>query len=234
MSAPLALFDLDGTLLDGRHRRALVRVPDRAPACSIATASPTLNADIAARYARARHQRRQEFCDFYASTLAGRSAEAWEPLRGRFVAASIEPRLGAQARALVARHRERGDVLVLTTATNRFLAEPIAASLGMDHLIATELEAEAAVFTGRNSGVLNMRDGKVSGCATGSPSAGADERVLADAFFYSDSINDVALLRAVGRPVAVDPDERLDAVARDAGWPIVRLARWDAPLSGRR
>ena len=66
-----------------------------------------------------------------------------------------------QARELVGKHRERGDTLVLTTATNRFLAEPIAASLGMDHLIATELETEDEVFTGRNAGVLNMREGKV-------------------------------------------------------------------------
>jgi HAD superfamily hydrolase (TIGR01490 family) len=232
VSPPLALFDLDGTLLSGDTDELWCEFLIDAGVLDRDRFSD-LNANIAARYASAAISP-AEFCAFYASTLAGRSAEAWEPLRGRFVARSIEPRLGAQARELVARHRERGDVLVLTTATNRFLAEPIAASLGMDHLIATELELEGAVFTGRNSGVLNMRGGKVSRLRAWLDERGADESVLADAFFYSDSINDADLLRVVGRPVAVDPDERLATLARAEGWPIVRMARWDAPLNGRR
>jgi HAD superfamily hydrolase (TIGR01490 family) len=232
VSAPLALFDLDGTLLSGDTDElwceflvdAGVLDRDRFAA---------LNADIAARYARAAITP-AEFCAFYASTLAGRSAEAWAPLRGRFVADRIEPRLGAQARDLVGRHRQRGDTVVLTTATNRFLAEPVAASLGVDHLIATELESEGGVFTGRNAGVLNMREGKVRRLHAWLEARGESAAMLADAFFYSDSVNDAELLGAVGRPVAVNPDERLTAMARAAGWPIVRLPPWDAAVSGRR
>ncbi|HEX2542612.1 MAG TPA: HAD family hydrolase [Caldimonas sp.] len=233
MSAPLALFDLDGTLLSGDTDELWCEflidagVLDR-------DAFADLNADIAARYASGAISA-AEFCAFYASTLAGRSADAWAPLRGRFVSGWIEPRLGAQARALVAKHRERGDTLVLTTATNRFLAEPVAAVLGMDHLIATELEVEGGVFTGRNTGVLNMREGKVRRLQAWLRERGeAIGDVLPEAFFYSDSINDADLLRAVGRPVAVDPDERLALLAQGEGWPVVRLARFDAPLSGRR
>ncbi len=232
MSAALALFDLDGTLLSGDTDELWCEflidagVLDR-------DRFADLNADIAARYASAAIGP-AEFCAFYASLLGGRSAEAWEPLRSRFVAGSIEPRLSAQARELVGKHRERGDTLVLTTATNRFLAEPIAASLGMDQLIATELETEGGVFTGRNTGVLNMREGKVHRLHAWLADRGAAVASLADAFFYSDSINDSALLRSVGRPVAVDPDERLAALAVEAGWPIVRMSRFDAPLSGRR
>ena len=229
---PLALFDLDGTLLSGDTDELWCEflidagVLDR-------DRFADLNANIAARYARAEIGA-AEFCAFYASTLGGRSAEAWEPLRGRFVAAVIEPRLGAQARDLVGKHRARGDTVVLTTATNRFLAGPIAALLGIDHLIATELETQGAVFTGRNTGVLNMREGKVRRLHAWLADRGGDVACLAEAFFYSDSINDAALLRAVGRPVAVDPDERLAAMAHEAGWPILRMARFDAPLNGRR
>jgi HAD superfamily hydrolase (TIGR01490 family) len=232
LSAALALFDLDGTLLTGDTDELWCEflidagVLDR-------DGFADLNADIAARYARAAITP-AEFCAFYASTLAGRSAEAWSPLRSRFVADWIEPRLGPPARELVARHRDQGDVLVLTTATNRFLAEPIAASLGMDHLIATELETEGAVFTGRNSGVLNMRDGKVRRLHAWLEDRGEPAGVLAEAFFYSDSMNDADLLRAVGRPVAVDPDARLAALAAAENWPILRLPRDDGPLSGRR
>jgi HAD superfamily hydrolase (TIGR01490 family) len=232
VSAVLALFDLDGTLLSGDTDELWCEFLIEAGVLDRDTFAEA-NADIAARYAAAAIGP-AEFCAFYAATLAGRSAEAWQPLRSRFIASAIEPRLEAQARALVDRHRQRGDTLVLTTATNRFLAEPIAASLGVHHLIATELVVKGAVFTGRNAGVLNMREGKVERLREWLAARGADEGVLAEAFFYSDSINDAALLRAVGRPVAVDPDEKLDALARTAGWPIVRMARRDGPLSGRR
>jgi phosphoserine phosphatase len=117
---------------------------------------------------------------------------------------------------------------VLTTATNRFLAEPIAASLGMADLIATELETDGAVFTGRNTGVLNMREGKVERLQAWLAARGEDSGRLADAVFYSDSMNDLALLQAVGSPIAVDPDERLAARAAESGWPVLRLRRENA------
>ena len=70
-----------------------------------------------------------EFCAFYASTLAGRSREGWLSLRTRFVETTVLPRIGDAARALVAGHRDAGDRVLLTTATNRFLTEPIAIGL---------------------------------------------------------------------------------------------------------
>jgi HAD superfamily hydrolase (TIGR01490 family) len=229
-SRRLALFDLDGTLLSGDTDELWCEflidegVLDRA---SFAAA----NADMAERYARSAIGA-AEFCAFYAATLGGRSPAAWAPLRDRFVASRIEPRLGAAARALVGRHRDGGDTTVLTTATNRFLAEPIAASLGMAHLIATELETDGAVFTGRNTGVLNMREGKVERLQAWLAARGEDSRRLADAVFYSDSMNDLALLQAVGSPIAVDPDARLAARAAASGWPVLRLPRETAPAPG--
>ena len=65
----------------------------------------------------------QDFCDFYVGTLAGRSAAQWEPLRREFLDECIVPRIPAAALALVARHRDAGDLVVLTTATNRFITE---------------------------------------------------------------------------------------------------------------
>ena len=103
----LALFDLDGTLLDGDTDVLWCEflidegVLDRA-------AFEAANRDIAERYARGAVTP-AEFCAFYAATLAGRSAADWAPLRERFVAAMIAPRLGAAALALVERHRDAGD-----------------------------------------------------------------------------------------------------------------------------
>ncbi|MGZ8259918.1 MAG: HAD family hydrolase, partial [Caldimonas sp.] len=182
------------------------------------------NRDVAERYARGAIAP-EEFAGFYAATLAGRSAQAWAPLRDRFVAEAIAPRIGAASRTLLDRHRAAGDTLVLTTATNRFLTEPISASLANAELIATELEVGAdGSFSGRTRGTINMRAGKVARLMCWLAERGRAPSTLADAVFYSDSINDLPLLEAVGTPVVVDPDPRLRDEALRRGWRIVRLA----------
>ncbi|MEP6738811.1 MAG: HAD-IB family hydrolase [Caldimonas sp.] len=219
----LALFDLDGTLLTGDTDELWCEfligegILDRAR-------FEAANRDVAGRYARGAVTP-AEFCAFYASTLAGRTPLQWAPLRDRFVASVIAPRIPAAAHALVAGHRAQRDALVLTTATNRFLTEPIATVLGIGALIATELDVEAGRFSGRNSGVLNMREGKVTRLRGWLAPNGHDESALAKATFYSDSNNDLPLLKAVERPVAVDPDARLRVEAERLGWEIVRLER---------
>jgi HAD superfamily hydrolase (TIGR01490 family) len=222
LSARLALFDLDGTLLAGDtdvlwcafliEEGVLDRVTFAAA-----------NRDVAERYTRG-DIAPAEFAAFYAATLAGRSAAQWAPLRDRFVADVIAPRLGAAAFALVGRHRDAGDRLVLTTATNRFLTEPIAARLGIADLVATDLEVAASgEFTGRLSGTVNMREGKVTRMTAWLAAQGFDPDDLKTATLYSDSINDLPLLCAVGSPVAVDPDPRLRAEAERRGWPVISL-----------
>jgi HAD superfamily hydrolase (TIGR01490 family) len=228
LSAPrrsLALFDLDGTLLDGDTDELWCEFLIAEGVLDRATFEAR-NRGVAARYAAGRIAP-AEFCAFYASTLAGRTPHEWTSQRDRFVADVISPRLGADARALVARHRDAGEHVVLTTATNRFLSEPIAALLGIAgaDLIATGLELEAGRFTGRNADVLNMREGKVTRLREWLGEAGSVDAMLASAIFYSDSSNDLPLLRAVGRAVAVDPDERLRAEAERSGWTVLSLAR---------
>ena len=218
----LALFDLDGTLLAGDTDVLWCEflidegVLDR-------DAFAAANRDVAERYARGEIAA-AEFAAFYAGTLAGRSAAQWSPLRERFVAAAIAPRIGAASFDLVARHRAGGDRLVLTTATNRFLTAPIAALLGIADLIATDLEVAATgELTGRTAGTVNMREGKVARLARWLAGEGLAASSLAAATFYSDSINDLPLLCAVGAPVVVDPDSRLQAEALRRGWPVISL-----------
>jgi len=217
----LALFDLDHTLLDGDSDVLwcdfLIErgVLDRA-------AFGTRNAQMDRDY-RAGSVSAQAFCEFYVSTLAGRTRLAWEPLRSEFLSNVIAPRIGSAAHALVRRHEDAGDLLLLTTATNRFITEPTAAHLGIEHLIATECEADAAGdFTGLTSGTLNMREGKVERLQAWLQSRGIDWRDC-DATFYSDSINDLPLLTAVHHAVVVNPDTQLVAIAAQRGWPAIRL-----------
>jgi HAD superfamily hydrolase (TIGR01490 family) len=218
---PLTLFDLDHTLLDGDSdvlwcdflmERGVLDRAEFAPrnrqmerAYQVGTVSP------------------QAFCEFYVGTLAGRSREQWEPLRREFLDRVVAPRIGQTAHQLVERHRGAGELVVLTTATNRFITELTAAHLGLPHLIATECEVDAnGHFTGRIAGTLNMREGKVTRLHEWLATQRIEARDC-DTTFYSDSINDLPLLLAVRKPVVVNPDMRLAAEAGERGWPVLNL-----------
>jgi HAD superfamily phosphoserine phosphatase-like hydrolase len=125
---------------------------------------------------------------------------------------------------LVKRHLDGGDLVVLTTATNHFLTELTAAHLGIEHLLATDPQLENGVFTGRTTGILNMREGKVARLQAWLTACGHRLQDM-DSTAYSDSINDLPLLQAVNRAVAVDPDALLSAQAAARGWKVLHLAR---------
>jgi len=219
----LALFDLDHTLLTGDSDALwcdflmLRRVVD--PAVFAAA-----NTDMDSRY-RAGKAGAQEFCEFYVSTLTGMTRTTGEALRKEFLDKVIRPRIPADARALVERHRQAGDVLVMTTATNRFITELTAIEFGIEHLIATEIEEFHGAFTGRTRDVLNMREGKVTRLSDWLAKRGWPQVMMGEATFYSDSINDLPLLSVVGTPVVVDADAKLAAEAGRRGWRSMAFQR---------
>jgi HAD superfamily hydrolase (TIGR01490 family) len=217
----LALFDLDHTVLDGDSDVLWCDflmdrgVLDRA-------AFEPRNLAMARDY-QAGTVSPQDFCEFYVGTLAGRTRAQWQPLREGFLAEAVRPRLVAQGLACIEAHRRAGHTLVLTTATNRFITELTAQTLGIEHVIATECELGAnGRFTGRVAGTLNMREGKVTRLHAWLAERGQclDDR---HSVFYSDSMNDLPLLSAVREAVVVDADARLQAEAVLRGWTV---ARW--------
>ena len=219
----LALFDLDHTLLTGDSDVLWCEFLMDSGVLDRAAFQPR-NDDMARRYADGSVSA-QDFCEFYVSTLAGRTLAEWRPWCERFLDQVVAPRIPASARALVESHRARGDRLVMTTATNRVLTELTAQHLTIDDLLATEVEIADGRCTGRTSGMLNMREGKVARLGSWLGEQALPASALADATFYSDSANDLPLLQAVGRPVVVDPDARLRQHAVAAGWPVMELPR---------
>jgi HAD superfamily hydrolase (TIGR01490 family) len=218
---PLTLFDLDHTLLDGDSDVLwceFLLERGEIPRDQFEAA----NRRMAQEY-RAGSVSAHAFCEFYVSTLRGRTREQWEPLRRAYFEAQIVPRIAAPALELVERHRGAGELIVLTTATNRFLSELTAVHLGIPHLIATECEFDAQQrFTGRIAGTLNMREGKVARLHEWL----AGQQALLhdyDTLLYSDSINDLPLFDAVRRRIAVNPDLRLAHHAAEQGWPVLHL-----------
>lgn len=161
-----------------------------------------------------------EFLRFQLQPLAQHEPDQLQTWRAEFMARKIEPILLPRAEVLLNRHREAGDTLLIITATNRFITAPIAARLGIEHLIATEPQARAGRYTGEVQGVPCYQHGKVTRLQQWLREHQAD---LDESWFYSDSHNDIPLLEEVSHPVAVDPNPSLRQEALRRGWPIISL-----------
>jgi HAD superfamily hydrolase (TIGR01490 family) len=162
-----------------------------------------------------------EFAEFSMAPLARHPRTQMEALREAFVDRSIRPCIARGAEALLEKHRSAGDTLLITTATNRFITAPIAALLGVPHLLATEPEIVDGRYTGRIApGGANFQAGKVLKLQDW---IAAQPQTFDSSFGYSDSHNDLPLLRFVDFAHAVDPDPRLKAEAERNRWPVLSL-----------
>jgi HAD superfamily hydrolase (TIGR01490 family) len=140
--------------------------------------------------------------------------------RREFLAEKIAPIMLPAAAELLQQHRDQGHTLMIITATNDFVTGPIAEQLGVDVLIATRAEMLGERYTGKIDGVPCYRDGKVQRLHEWMQHRNVS---LDDSWFYSDSHNDLPLLRRVTHPVAVDPDPVLLQEAQEHGWKIISL-----------
>lgn len=150
---------------------------------------------------------------------AAKSIAAHDRFMRTVVLKDIQP----QALELVRSHQRDGDEVVIVTATNEFVTRPIADVFGVQELIAVELERDSGGwFTGAIKGTPSFREGKVSRVESWL----ADHRLCWDdveTTFYTDSMNDLALLEMVDHPVATNPDARLRALATERRWRILDL-----------
>ena len=122
--------------------------------------------------------------------------------------------------ALLTKHREQGDFLLIITATNSFVTQPIAKRLGVDYLIGTEPEQKDGRYTGKVAGTPSFQEGKVTRLNAWLKETSFD---LTGSYFYSDSQNDIPLLEQVDYPFAVDPSPELEQYAKSKGWSVMSL-----------
>ena len=219
----LALFDLDHTLLDGDSDDLWFRFLAERGAVDAARFGAE-RAQFIADYDAGRLNV-PAFYAFVLRPLAEHDMPTLNAWRRQFLAECIRPRITATARALLAGHRNSGHVLAIITATNRFVAEPIAAELDVPHLLATEPERNAQRFTGRVLGVPCFREGKLKHLHAWLQ---RENLVPAESWCYSDSHNDLVLLESVSHPVAVNPDSRLAQHAAQRRWPVMHIRREQA------
>lgn len=215
---PLALFDLDNTLLGGDSDHAWgdylcqrgILDPVAYKARNDAFYQDYLNGKL----------NNAEYLNFSMEIFGRTEKTLLDEWHRDFMRDCIEPLLLPKAEALLAKHRAAGDTLLIITATNRFVTGPIAARLGVETLIATECEMLDGRYTGKSTDVPCFREGKVVRLQRW-----LDENAmtLTGSYFYSDSMNDLPLLEQVDHPVAVDPDANLHAEATKRGWPVISL-----------
>jgi len=161
-----------------------------------------------------------EYLNFALSFLAEHPLEKLHQWRQQFIDEKIRPLILPAAQELVDEHRSKGDTLMVITATNRFVTEPIVEIFGIHTMLATEPELVDGRYTGRHVGTPCYQEGKVTRLQSWLQGSNIS---LNDSTFYSDSHNDIPLLKQVTYPVAVDPDETLRRYATDNNWSIVSL-----------
>ncbi len=218
----LALFDLDGTLLprDSDHAfgEFLIQL-----GWADAVEFKRRNDGFYDDYLQGRLDM-DAYVEFATSAWRGRSPAEIASVSRRFVAEVVRPLLLPPALELVRRHRDAGDLMALVTATNDFVTRPIAAELGIDTLIATDLarDAEGRVL-GTIAGVPAFREGKITRVEAWLAGRGQSLSAFAQSTFYSDSTNDLPLLERVSHPVATNPGPALERIALERGWPVLKL-----------
>lgn len=161
-----------------------------------------------------------EFLKFSLQPLANNDLELLLKIRAQFIKDIILPIIPTSSRKLLEKHRKQNHTILIITATNLFVTDPIAKALSVDTIIATEAEIKNGRYTGEVSGTPCFQEGKVKRLNSW---MGKNNKTLDNSWFYSDSHNDLPLLELVTYPVAVDPDEQLANHAHNQGWPTISL-----------
>lgn len=214
----LAIFDLDGTLLSGDSdynwgqflvEKGLVDV----------NVYKEANDKFFEQY-QAGTLDIHEYLAFSLKPLIEFSKAEREALHSEFMDKKVRPMMQEEATKLLQFHKDQGHFLLLITATNQFVTDPIAVELGMDHIIAPVPEVIDDAYTGNIVGVPSFQDGKVTRLKQWLAETGHS---MEGSYFYSDSRNDLPLLELVDHPIAVDADPTLTDIAKDRGWPHISL-----------
>lgn len=161
-----------------------------------------------------------EFLEFSLAPLSQIEMPKLTQLHSQFMDECIRPAITTKSRALIQKHIDKKDTLLIITATNLFITAPIADELNIPNILATEPEMVNKCYTGKVFGTPCFREGKVERLTEWLKETGAN---LANSCFYSDSHNDLPLLEMVTKPIAVDPDDTLRSHAKMKGWDIMSL-----------
>lgn len=212
---PLAIFDLDKTLIGGDSDFLWGEF-----LCEIGAVDDDYqakNQHFFSQYAVGKLNI-NDYLTFCLKPLSRYSIDTLRQWHQQFMTKKIKPILLPKAQKMVDFHRAKNDTLLVITATNRFITEPIAAQYGITNLLATELETKHNNYTGNIIGEPCFQQGKINHLNAW---LAKNSENIKNASFYSDSANDLPLLETVDNPIAVNPDKTLKKIATDKGWQIL-------------
>ena len=219
MKRNLAIFDLDNTILNGDSDYSWInfliekRLVDK-------DEYERKNKYFYNQYYQGKLNY-NEWAEFALTTIKGKKPKEIEDILSKFLSEIIEPMINIYALKLLHDHTHNNDIMLLASATNSVIVEPIAKRLGFKNIVSTEVEIIDEIFTGKVLGIPALSEGKL---------VKVKEWMLQNSIesfdntsFYSDSINDLPLLAAVSKPFAVNPDDMLREECQKRSWEIIDL-----------
>jgi len=219
MSKPaLVIFDLDNTILNGDSDYAMINYLVHTQALDESAGKQ--NQLFIEDYQRGELDF-DAYTTFALSAYIGMTRSEINELMLPFVAKAIEPMINTLALKIIHDHGDSGDTILLASATNELIVQPIAQRLDIHNVIGTQVK---------------FINGKCTGEYIPPSALGAGKKLLVQQWmqknnfddfsgvtFYSDSINDLPLLEAVDFPKAVNPDAMLEKISLERGWEIIDL-----------
>lgn len=219
--AAAAFFDLDKTLMEGSSAFHFARASYKAGQLSRKQLARDIRDNIRFRLHGSTDEATTALRERVYESIAGKRVVDLARLTPDILA-GILPRVYPQMLDVAWRHQDAGRPTYIVTAASQEIAELLAHVLVFDGGIGARSEVREGVYTGRPEGPFTYREGKAEAIRQVASENGFD---LTESWAYSDSESDLPMLRAVGHPVAVNPDSALESVAREEGWEIMRFDR---------
>ena len=219
MSKPaLVIFDLDNTILNGDSDYAMINYLVHTQALDERAGKQ--NQIFIEDYQRGELDF-DAYTTFALSAYVGMTRSEINEYMLPFVAKVIEPMINTLALKIIHDHGDRGDTILLASATNELIVQPIAKRLDIQNVIATQVKFINDKCTGEYIPPSALGEGKLKLVQQWMQRNNFDD--FSGVTFYSDSINDLPLLEAVDFPKAVNPDAMLEKISLERGWEIIDL-----------
>jgi len=219
MSKPaLVIFDLDNTILNGDSDYAMINYLVHTQALDESAAKQ--NQIFIEDYQRGELDF-DAYTTFALSAYIGMTRTEINEYMRPFVTKVIEPMINTLALKIIHDHGDSGDTILLASATNELIVQPIAKRLDIQNVIGTQVKFINDKCTGEYIPPSALGEGKLQLVQQWMQKNNFDD--FSGVTFYSDSINDLPLLEAVDFPKAVNPDAMLEKISLERGWEIIDL-----------
>ncbi|MDG2045757.1 MAG: HAD-IB family hydrolase [Halioglobus sp.] len=219
----VAIFDFDGTLIAGYSATVFVREQLKRGDLSVRQFLELMRAMTSFGLGTLGFS---GMMAINAQFLRGIEEKTYDEVGKQLYTKKIARLIFPESRALVEAHQAKGHTVAIISSATRYQVEHAAADLGIDHVLCTHLAIEDGRFTGGVVSPTCFGPGKVEAAEALAEEHHAD---LNKSFFYSDSTDDLLLLKRVGHPRALNPSDRLERIARGRQWPVTKFGSRGRP-----